>query len=94
MEAVIEDKSLQHGHHPHEVTFHIAVNGEAEVWHLRKISYEEVVKLAFPNGPTGGDIRYSVSWTKPDGQEGSLRPGRSIDVVEGMMFDVRNTDKS
>ena len=92
METATE--ALQHGHRPHEVTFHIAVNGEAEVWHLRKISYEEVVKLAFPDGPTGGDVRYSVSWTKPDGQEGSLRPDRSIDVVEGMTFDVRNTDKS
>jgi len=28
-------------HHDHEVTFHIAVNGEAEVWHHHKISYEE-----------------------------------------------------
>jgi len=81
-------------HHPHGVTFHIAVNGVAEVWHHSKITYEEVVKLAFPSGPTGGDIRYSVSWTKPDGQEGSLRPGHSINVVEGMIFDVRNTDKS
>ena len=88
------DESLHAGHQPHEVTFHIAVNGEAEVWHHRKITYENVVKLAFPNGPTGGDVRYSVSWTKPDGQEGSLRPGHSIDVVEGMIFDVRNTDKS
>lgn len=82
------------GHHPHEVTFHVAVNGEAEVWHKRKISYEQVVKLAFPQGPTGGDIRYSVSWTKPDGEEGSLRPGHSVEVVEGMTFHARNTDKS
>jgi hypothetical protein len=81
-------------HHPHEVSLHIAVNGEAKVWHHRKISYDDVVKLAFPGGPTGGDVRYSVSWTKPDGQEGSLRPGHSTHVVEGMMFDVRNTDKS
>jgi hypothetical protein len=81
--------------HPHELTFHIAVNGEAEVWHQRKITYEDVVKFAFPHGPVGGgDVRYSVTWTKPDGQEGSLRPGHSVDVVEGMMFDVRNTDKS
>ncbi len=78
----------------HEPSFNIAVNGEAEVWHERKISYEQVVKLAFPHGPTGGDVRYSVSWTKPDGREGSLRPGHSVEVVEGMKFDVRNTDKS
>ena len=88
------DESLHAGHQPHEVTFHIAVNGEAEVWHHRKITYENVVKLAFPDAPAGGDVRYSVSWTKPNGQEGSLRPGHSVDVVEGMIFDVRNTDKS
>jgi hypothetical protein len=88
------DESLRVGHHPHEVTFHIAVNGQAKVWHHRKITYEQAVKLAFPDGPTGGDVRYSVSWTKPDGQEGSLRPGHSVDVVEEMIFDVRNTDKS
>lgn len=81
--------------HTHQLTIQISVNGESELWHHRKINYEQVVKLAFPDGPTGRDIRYSVSWTKPDGQEGSLRPGsRPVDVVEGMMFDVRNTDKS
>jgi hypothetical protein len=72
----------------------IYVNGTEESWTQRKISYEQAVKLAFPHGPFGGDIRYSVSWTKPDGQEGSLRPGHSVAVIEGMIFDVRNTDKS
>lgn len=90
----MQNESHHDKHHPHQLTFHIAVNGEAAIWHHSKINYEQVVKLAFPNGPMGGDVRYSVSWTKPDGQEGSLRPGKSIDVVEGMMFDVRNTDKS
>lgn len=86
----------QHGHdHDHkQKTVNIVVNGEAKEWHKHKISYDEVVKLAFPDGPTGGNIRYSVAWTKPDGQEGSLRPGHSAGVAEGMTFDVRNTDKS
>jgi hypothetical protein len=75
-------------------TFHIAVNGTAEEWHKERISYDEVVRLAFPHGPHGGDIRYSVTWTKPDGDEGSLRPGHSVDVVNKMLFHVRNTDKS
>ena len=60
----------------HKTTIDISVNGEAEMWKEKKINYEQAVKLAFPHGPTGGDIRYSVSWTKPDGQEGSLRPGQ------------------
>ena len=78
----------------HKVLFDIVVNGAAAVWEHKQINYEQAVKLAFPSGPSGGNIRYSVSWTKPDRQEGSLRPGRHIDVVEGMIFDVRNTDKS
>lgn len=91
--------SMEHtnkeAHHCHKLDFDITVNGEPETWHQRKINYEQVVKLAFPHGPMGGEIRYNVSWTKPDGQEGSLRPGsKPVDVVEGMMFDVRNTDKS
>jgi len=78
----------------HEMTFHITVNGTPEVWHHKQINYEQAVKLAFPQQVPGADIRYSVSWTKPDGTEGALRPGQHVDVVEGMMFDVRNTDKS
>ena len=84
----------EQSHGEHEVTFHIFVNGVAEDWRHKEINYEQVVKLAFPNGPFGGNIRYSVTWTKPDGQEGSLRPGKSVDVVDEMIFDVRNTDKS
>jgi len=80
--------------HPH-VAYQIFVNGTGETWPHAKINYEQAVHLAFPNGPTGGDVRYSVTWTKPDGQEGSLRPGgHSVDVVDGMTLDVRNTDKS
>lgn len=75
--------------------FHIVVNGVAEDWPHKKMNYEQAVKLAFPDGPHGGDIRYNVSWTKPDGQEGSLRPSSPpVDVVNDMIFDVRNTDKS
>lgn len=72
----------------------IYINGEPTLWRAERITYDEAVKIAFPDGPFGGDIRYNVSWTKPDGQEGPLRPNHSVDVVEGMRFRVRNTDKS
>lgn len=74
--------------------FEIFVNGTPEKWEHKKINYEQVVKLAFPDGPNGGNIRYSVTWTYPDGTEGSLRPGGQVDVINEMKFDVRNTDKS
>jgi hypothetical protein len=72
----------------------IYVNTDPFPWGHPEISYEEVVKLAFPDGPHGGDVRYNVMWTKPDGQEGALRPGQRVKVVNEMTFDVRNADKS
>jgi hypothetical protein len=77
---------------PSKVT--IFVNTDPFPWDRRKITYDEVVKLAFPNGPFGPDVKYAVMWTKPDGQEGALRVGQSVTVVNDMAFDVRNADKS
>ena len=85
------DQEHDHGRNP---SFNIKVNGTPETWEHPNMNYEQAVHLAFPHGPFGGDVRYSVSWTKPNGQEGSLRQGQHVDVVTGMTFDVRNTDKS
>jgi len=86
-----KDRPDDHG----KPDFQIVVNGVSEEWPHKNMNYEQAVKLAFPSAPHGGDIRYNVSWTKPDGQEGSLRPSsRPVDVVNEMIFDVRNTDKS
>jgi len=72
----------------------IYVNTEPVVWDRPQISYEDLVKLAFPDGPFDGNVRYSITWTKPDGSEGAVLKGGKVNVVEGMKFDVRNTDKS
>ena len=72
----------------------IYVNTDPVVWDHPQITYDELVKLAFPNGPFDGNVRYSITWTKPDGSEGALLKGGKIKVVDGMQFDVRNTDKS
>jgi hypothetical protein len=80
-----------HSAHPAKPGVEIFVNTKPHRWERPKISYEEVVKLAFPDSR---EIRYNVMWTKPDGQEGALRAGQSVSVVNEMTFDVRNTDKS
>lgn len=90
-----QQQQVQTKDHGKGTSFDITVNGTPEVWIHKTMNYEQAVKLAFPNGPQGGNIKYNVSWTKPDGQEGSLRPSQQpVDVVDGMSFDVRNTDKS
>jgi hypothetical protein len=72
----------------------IFVNTDPVTWNRPQISYDELVKLAFPDGPFDGNVRYSITWTKPDGSEGAVLKGGKVKVVDGMKFDVRNTDKS
>lgn len=89
----MKDDAENKGHEKTE--FMLTVNGVEEVWPHKTMTYQQAVDLAFPKAPHGGNIRYNVSWTKPDGQEGSLRPGSGpVDVVDQMILDVRNTDKS
>lgn len=72
----------------------IVMNGVQKEVAKKRLSYLDAIKLAFPEGPFGGNIRYTVEYTKPDGTEGSLVQGQHVDLVEGMSFDVDNTDKS
>lgn len=60
------------------------------------ISFEQLVALAFPTPPTGAQVAFTVSYRKgpPPRPEGSLVPGQSIHVIEGMTFHVTATDKS
>jgi Multiubiquitin len=83
-----------HSARPSQSGVEIFVNTDPFRWERPKITYEEVVRLAYSDGPHGGNVRYNVMWTRPDGQEGALRPDQSVGVVNEMTFDVRNTDKS
>jgi hypothetical protein len=60
------------------------------------VSFNEIVKLAFPTPPTGANILYTVSYE--DGPrvnpQGSLKEGQSVVVKNGMIFNVTATDKS
>lgn len=79
---------------PEPAAVTIYVNTDPVAWERPQISYDELVKLAFPDGPFDGNVRYSITWTKPDGSEGAVLMGGKVKVVDGMKFDVRNTDKS
>lgn len=73
----------------------IYVNTEPHTVAKDDISYEEVVKLAFPDGPTGETIGYTVLWEYKHGsKDGSLSAGQSVKTKDGMIFDVTQTNRS
>ena len=77
-----------------EVT--IVVNARPRVVTKDEISFEEIVTLAFDAPPVGESTVYTVTFRKGQGNkpEGTLVPGATVKVKEGMIFNVTATDKS
>jgi hypothetical protein len=74
----------------------IVVNGRPREVQPGEISFEQLILLAFPTPPSGPQVSFTVSFRKGRAPrpEGSLLPGQSIHVIEGMTFNVSATDKS
>lgn len=74
----------------------IIVNGQKKTVTTKKVSFEEIVKIAFLTPPAGANILYTVSYE--DGPrvnpQGSLKEGQSVFVKNWMIFNVTATDKS
>ena len=93
---VIHLKEDEHFHSGKPKVYHIIVNGQKKAVTAKTVSYEEIVKLAFPNPITGPNIIYTVGYEDGPHQNpsGSLMPGGKVKVKDGMIFDVTPTDKS
>jgi hypothetical protein len=78
-----------------EKQFVIIVNLEPKTVESREVSYEQVVKLAYPTPPSP-ETRYTVTYRKAEKpHEGSLAPGQSVEVKkDGTIFNVKATGKS
>ena len=55
----------------------IIINGRPREVIGKSITYEEVVKLAFPDDPSNQDIDFTVAYANPHGRDGELVAGQS-----------------
>lgn len=64
--------------------------------HQRRLSYWEVVRLAFPDATPNPKILYTVTYSKgpSENPSGNLQDKQTVFVKEGMVFDVTPTDQS
>lgn len=74
----------------------IIVEGTEHPWPKDEISYAEVVTLEVPDYAQHPEITYSVTYKRGQGNkpEGTLVPGASVKVKEGMVFNVSETGQS
>ncbi len=92
MQEIINDKMLTKN--KHEII--IFVNGEEKIVKKDKISYEEVIELAFGHYEDNETINYSVIYFKGnnDKPNGFLLKGQVVMVKKGMRINVTRTNKS
>lgn len=77
--------------------YDIIVNGRPKTFNGKKISYEEVVILAYGEDAFNDDrFEYTVTYSKghQDNLKGSLVRGESVRVKDGMIFNVKRTIRS
>jgi hypothetical protein len=74
----------------------IIVNGRQIQVDKRRLNFTEIVRLAFPDAKFTSNIAWTVLYKRgPEAnREGSLVMGRSVNIKEGMVFNVSCTDQS
>jgi hypothetical protein len=76
-------------------TVTIYVNTKPKTVEKDEITFEEILRLAYDNPPSGPNWVFTVTYHRAHGnKEGSLHAGENVKVKEGMVFDVTATDKS
>jgi hypothetical protein len=90
-----EDEHFHSGPPVHR-EFTIIVNGQKKVVTAKRVTFDQIVKLAFPTPPSGANILYTISYEDgpPANPQGSLKEGETVKVKNGMIFNVTATDKS
>ena len=77
-------------------TVTIVVDGSPHEVNKGTVTYAEVVTLAYADYPQHPEITYSVTYKRGpnENHEGTLAPGGSVMVKDGMVFNVSRTGQS
>jgi (2Fe-2S) ferredoxin len=74
----------------------VVVNAREKAWNIDKISFDDVVKLAYGEVSTNPNVIYTINYKRgvPSKPEGSMVKGEVIYVKNKMIFNVTQTNKS
>lgn len=72
----------------------VIINGRPREVTGQRISYSQLVQLAFPDDQPNETTVYTISYSDPHGKDGTLVSGQDVHVKEGMIFNVTKTNRS
>ncbi len=99
-ELVPRDAEVVHLHENEHLysqrVFTIFINTEEKEVEKRKLSFDDLVRLAGDLPPPGPNILITIDYSNgpPENPKGALRQGQSVRIKDGMEFDVSATDRS
>ena len=76
--------------------YKILVNAREKIWTEKKITFNDVVVLAFGTISTDPNVSYTVTYKKGDNNkpEGIMVKEEEVKVKDGMRFNVTQTNRS
>jgi hypothetical protein len=78
-----------------EKSINIFVNAREKTVEKEKLSYQNVIELAYGQFDSNPNVVYTVMYSKGKNEDkGSLVEGKEVMVHKGMVFHVTKTDKS
>ena len=93
-EVTLSDEGVERIRSREAKTVIIKVNGRSRTVPKKKHSYREIALLAYPDA-NFENFKYTITYLKGvHGAEGDLVEGEKIEVKNGMVFNVRRSDKS
>jgi hypothetical protein len=92
--AEIRLKEDEHFHSAKE--WKIVVNGQQKTVIKRRLTFGEVLEIAFPKPRPAPDKEYKITYkhAASNPHVGSLHPGEVVKIKNGTDFDVKDTTKS
>lgn len=75
-------------------SYDIIVNGRPRTVTEHKLTYLQVVKLAFPDDTPSEKVVFTVTYSNPHGRDGMLVDGEEVVVKDRMIFNVTKTNES
>jgi len=75
-------------------TVTIIVNGRPREFSGHQITYEDIVRMAFPDTPASDTVDFTVTYSSTHGKDGTLVSGQHTPVKDGMVFNVTKTSRS
>jgi len=75
-------------------TYSIIVNGRPREVTEHKLTYLQVVQLAYPGEQPTEKVVYTVTFSNPHGHDGTLVDGQNVEIKNGIIFNVKKTDQS